>query len=99
MPQKWRSTSAEKGSLKPGGSCIDPCIFCISDAAALSALVLASLRAAATRSSSIDFSDGESRLSSMFTARMRPFAVARIFTKPPPDAPSTSTLSRLSCAF
>src|SRR5690349_21286402 len=30
---------------------------------------------------------------------MRPLAVARILTIPPPAAPSTSTLSRLSCAF
>src|SRR3954454_21862550 len=30
---------------------------------------------------------------------MRPLAVARTFTSPPPAAPSTSILSRLSCAF
>src|SRR5690349_318724 len=35
----------------------------------------------------------------MSTARIRPFAVARILTMPPPAAPSTSILSRLSCAF
>src|SRR5688572_9735659 len=45
------------------------------------------------------FSVGLSRLSSISTAMMRPFAEARIFTSPPPLAPSTSTWSRLSCAF
>src|SRR5438045_3595273 len=35
----------------------------------------------------------------MSTPKMRPLAVARIFTMPPPEMPSTSILSRLSCAF
>src|SRR5438067_9463993 len=35
----------------------------------------------------------------MSTPRIRPFAVARTFTSPPPATPSTSILSRLSWAF
>src|SRR5438067_8367265 len=35
----------------------------------------------------------------MSTPRMRPLAVAWIFTRPPPATPSTSILSRLSWAF
>jgi RNA polymerase sigma-32 factor len=50
--------------------------------AAWSALRRASLIAAATRSSTICFSDGTSRLSSMSTEMMRPLAVARILTRP-----------------
>src|SRR5438045_4530449 len=35
----------------------------------------------------------------MSTPRMRPLAVARILTMPPPEMPSTSIRSRASCAF
>src|SRR4051795_5267684 len=35
----------------------------------------------------------------MSRPRIRPLAVARTLTMPPPEAPSTSILSRLSCAF
>src|SRR5688572_31910664 len=93
-----RENYPNPGKFSPGGRPMPCWIACISRAAAWSALLRASLNAAVTRSSRICLSSGTIRLSSIDTPRMRPLAVQRILTSPPPETPSTSSESSLAWA-
>src|SRR3954465_3348467 len=87
---------AQNGSLKPAGSprpAVMPPIF---SAMVDSTLRAASLKAAATRSSSISRSS-PTREGSMVTRFTSYLQVIWIFTSPAPDWPSTSSVARLSC--
>src|SRR5438105_5918861 len=86
----------QKGSLKPGGSprpAVMPLIF---SAMVDSTLRAASLKAAATRSSSISRSSPTSE-GSMLTRFTSYLQVICTLTIPAPDWPSTSRVARLSC--
>ncbi len=101
----FSSTSpvAQNGSFMPGGRGMPAVAAPIFSCDVASALRTASLKAAATRSSSMSRSSA-TRLGSMFT-RLTPYLqVIVTFTKPAPDWPSTSiwpssswTRLRLSC--
>ena len=88
----------QTGSLNPGGSGRPAVILPISCPATESALARASLKAAVMRSSSICFSLATISESSIAMPMMRPLALARTLTRPPPETPSTSIVSRLACA-
>src|SRR3546814_16682204 len=90
-----RGDERQNGSLKPGGSGRPLVILPISSLLTRSALSRASLKAAASRSSSICFSAGTIRLSSIAIALMRPFPAARLLTRPPPATPPPPPPSRL----
>src|SRR3569623_1593247 len=81
--------SRQNVCLNPGGNGRPLVILAISALDAVSALALASLKAATIRSSSICFSLATISESSIEMPMMRPLAEAVTMPSPPPAAPST----------
>ncbi len=96
MPSQWRS----ERQLEPGGSGRPEVIEPIFSCEVASALRTASLKAAATRSSSRSLSSpSASRLGSMVTRLTSFLQVMTTLTRPAPDWPSTSIRASCSCIF
>src|SRR3954469_7547780 len=81
----------------PGGSGSPPVTSFIFSCSSASALRRASAWAATMRSSTISFSDGLIRLSSILTPFISPLPESLTLTRPPPDVPSTSIWSSCAC--
>src|SRR5690606_11810858 len=88
----------QNGSFIPGGMGMPAVTDDIFSCEVASALRGASLKAAATRSSSMSLSSA-SRLGSMVTRLTSCRQLMDTLTRPPPEAPSTMISARASCAF